>query len=131
MQVLLGRRALVDVVVAMAAFLASGSWILTAAGAGATYFLSAIAAGLVQEVGRDRLVRLHELLVTAIDTVSVVEGGRSKAEEALAARAAREAMLRSETPEARAERQARAAESVRAGEAKLQAGENGPKLAGS
>ncbi len=86
----------------------------------------AIAAGLVQDVGRERLVRLHQLLVTAIDTISVVGGGRSKAEEALAARAAREAMLRNQMPEARAERQARATE--RAREAKLQPEEKGPKV---
>jgi Ti-type conjugative transfer relaxase TraA len=88
----------------------------------------AIAAGLVQEVGRERVVRLHELLVTAIDTISVVEGGRSKAEEALAARAAREAMLRDGAREARAERQARAVQSARAGETRLEAEEKGPKL---
>ncbi|MGL4967403.1 MAG: Ti-type conjugative transfer relaxase TraA [Inquilinus sp.] len=86
------------------------------------------AAGLVQEVGRERLARLHELLVTAIDATKVVEGGRSKAEEALAARAAREAMLRAETPDARAERQVREAETTRVGEAKAQATEKGPKL---
>ncbi len=42
----------------------------------------------VQDVGRERLVRLHELLVTAIDTISVVQGGRTAVEEVLAARAA-------------------------------------------
>lgn len=72
---------------------------------------------------------LMELLVTAIDTISVVEGGRSKAEDPLAARTAREAMLRSETPEAQGDRLAREAESIRAGEARLGTEEKGPSWA--
>lgn len=87
-----------------------------------------LAAGQVQEVGRERLARLHELLVTAIDTVKVIEGSRTKAEEALAARAARETMLRAESAEARAERQAREAEAARVRELGLQAEEGGPKV---
>jgi len=89
------------------------------------------AAGLVQEVGRERLARLHELLVTATDATKVVEGSRSMAEEGLAARVAREAMLRAETPEARAERQVREAEAARLGEAKAKADDKGPNLGAS
>lgn len=73
MQVLLGRRALVDVVVAMAAFLASGSWILTTAGAGAAYFLSAIAAGLaVVGNAAASILNRKPLLTTAADRVTLL-----------------------------------------------------------
>lgn len=87
-----------------------------------------VAAGLVQEVGRDRLVRLHELLITAIDTISVVQGGRTKAEEALAAGAARQALRRMETPGAMAERETRGAEVASLQGKRIEPRYTGPKV---
>jgi phosphatidylglycerophosphate synthase len=73
MRVLLGRRALVDVAVAMAGFLASGSWILTVTGAEATYFLAAIGAG-VAVVGNAAASILNRKprLTTAADRVTLL-----------------------------------------------------------
>ena len=73
MQVLLGRRALVDVAVAMAGFLVSGSWILTATGAGAPYFLAAVGAG-VAVVGNAAASVLNRKprLTTAADRVTLI-----------------------------------------------------------
>jgi phosphatidylglycerophosphate synthase len=73
MQVLLGRRALVDVAVAMAAFLVSGTWLLTATGAGAPHFLAAIAAG-VAVVGNAAasVFNRKPRLTTAADRVTLV-----------------------------------------------------------
>lgn len=72
MQVLLGRRALVDVAVAMAGFLVSGAWLLTAAGAGAPHFLAAIGAG-VAVVGHAAasIVCRRPRLTTAADRVTL------------------------------------------------------------
>ena len=73
MQVLLGRRALVDVAVAMAGFVVSGSWILTATGAGAPYFLAAIGAGAVV-VGNaaTSILNRKPRLTTAADRVTLI-----------------------------------------------------------
>ncbi|MGN7250951.1 MULTISPECIES: CDP-alcohol phosphatidyltransferase family protein [unclassified Arthrobacter] len=61
-----------DVAVAMAAFLVSGSWILTAAGAEVTYFLAAMSAGLavVGNAAASVLSR-KPLLTTAADRVTL------------------------------------------------------------
>ena len=73
MQVLLDRRAVVDVAVAMAGFLVSGSWFLTAAGAEATYFLAAMGAGLavVGNAAASVLSRKPRL-TTAADRVTLI-----------------------------------------------------------
>ncbi|WP_307024644.1 CDP-alcohol phosphatidyltransferase family protein [Arthrobacter globiformis] len=62
-----------DVAVAMAGFLVSGSWILTAAGAEATYFLGAIGAGLavVGNAAASVLLR-RPRLTTAADRVTLI-----------------------------------------------------------
>lgn len=73
MQVLLGSRALVDVAVAMAGFLVSGSWILTATGAEATYFLAAVGAGLaVVGNAAASILNRKPRLTTAADRVTLV-----------------------------------------------------------
>lgn len=73
MQVLLGRRALVDIAVAMAGFLVSGSWILTATGSEAAYFLAAIGAGLaVVGNAAASIFNRKPRLTTAADRVTLV-----------------------------------------------------------
>lgn len=73
MQVLLGRRALVDIAVAMAGFLLSGSCILTATYAEATYFLAAIGAGLaVLANAAASIFNRRPRLTTAADRVTLV-----------------------------------------------------------
>jgi hypothetical protein len=73
MQVLLGRRALVDVAVAMAAFLVSGTWLLTATGAGAPHFLAAIGAGLaVVGNAAASVFNRKPRLTTAADRVTLI-----------------------------------------------------------
>ncbi|WP_308159360.1 CDP-alcohol phosphatidyltransferase family protein [Arthrobacter sp. ISL-65] len=62
-----------DVAVAIAGFLVSGSWILTAAGAEATYFLSAIGAGLAVVGNAAASVLLRKpRLTTAADRVTLI-----------------------------------------------------------
>ena len=73
MQVLLARRAVVDVAVAMAVFLVSGSWILAVAGAEATYFLAAMGAGLaVVGIAATSVLSRKPRLTTAADRVTLI-----------------------------------------------------------
>ena len=73
MQVLLGRRAVVDVGVAMAAFLASGSWILTATRSDGAFFLAAIGAGFaVLGNAAASIFNRKPRLTTAADRVTLV-----------------------------------------------------------
>ncbi|RAM37948.1 CDP-alcohol phosphatidyltransferase family protein [Arthrobacter globiformis] len=73
MQVLLARRALVDVAVAMAGFLVSGSWILNVAGAEVTYFLAAMGAGLaVLGNAAASVLSRKPLLTTAADRITLI-----------------------------------------------------------
>ena len=73
MQVLLSRRAVVDVAVAMACFLVSGSWILTAAQAETAYFLAALGAGFaVMANGAASVFNRKPLLTTAADRVTLL-----------------------------------------------------------
>ena len=73
MQVLPGRRAVVDVAVAMACFLVSGSWILTASHADAAYFLAAMGAGsAVLANAAASIFNRKPRLTTAADRVTLV-----------------------------------------------------------
>ncbi|MBD1543713.1 CDP-alcohol phosphatidyltransferase family protein [Arthrobacter sp. IA7] len=73
MQILLARRAVVDVAVAMAVFLVSGSWILAVAGAQATYFLAAMGAGLaVVGNAATSVLSRKPRLTTAADRVTLI-----------------------------------------------------------
>lgn len=73
MQVLLGRRALVDVAMAMVAFLVPGSWILAATGTAAMYFVSALGAGvLVVGNAAASILSRRPRLTTAADRVTLV-----------------------------------------------------------
>jgi phosphatidylglycerophosphate synthase len=73
MQVLLGRRAVVDVGVAMAGFLASGSWILAATHADGAYFLASIGIGLaVLGNAAASIFNRKPRLTTAADRVTLV-----------------------------------------------------------
>ncbi|MFP3461736.1 CDP-alcohol phosphatidyltransferase family protein [Arthrobacter globiformis] len=73
MQLLLGRRAVVDVAVATAGFLVSGGWILTSAGAGVSYFVAAMAAGLaVVGNAAASVLNRRPRLTTAADRVTLL-----------------------------------------------------------
>lgn len=73
MQVLLGRRAVADVVVAMAAFLVSGASVLTAAHAEAAYFPAAMGAGLaVVGNAAASIFNRRPRLTTAADRVTLI-----------------------------------------------------------
>jgi len=73
MQVLLSRRAVADVAVAMAGFLVCGSWILASTHAAAAYFLAAIGAGLaVMGNAAASIFNRKPRLTTAADRVTLV-----------------------------------------------------------
>ena len=73
MQVLLARRAVVDVAVATAGFLVSGSWVLAVTHAAAAYFLAAIGAGLaVVGNAAASIFNRKPRLTTAADRVTLV-----------------------------------------------------------
>jgi phosphatidylglycerophosphate synthase len=86
MQVLLGRRATVDVAVAVAVFLVSGSWILAVTQTATAFFLAAVGAGLAvlgnaaasifnrrpaQTTAADRVTLLRAVLVACCAATTV------------------------------------------------------------